>query len=355
MNRSTSVPGVVLRWTTRTPPLERGAATVRRAPAAESRSVPVVGDGDGRPGVVTPDAVAIDLPVATVGTRGVAFMVDLAIVVAAILLLNLASDVFGSQGWVDGWFGIAVVLLLVFAIQFGYTTTFETLWRGRTPGKAVMGLRVLTNEGAPVGFRHAALRTVTAPIELTASLGAIAVVTALVSPRQQRLGDLLAGTTVVRERRVAGAPTAQRFDAPPGLEGYVATLDVSAVGPREYATVRDVLRRLPSLPADAARRVSEQVATALAGRVQPPPPDGIDAVRYLACIAAAVQRRSGGPAVPATDTWGAVASSRSGQATAPRTGPPAEAPGAPPAEAGPPRAPSPSDRRDERGGFAPPA
>lgn len=290
-------------------------------------------------GVVTPDAVALDLPVATVGTRGIAFMIDAAIVGVTLLLLNLARTGLGGDGFVDGWFGIALVLLLIFVAQFGYTATFETLWRGRTPGKAALGLRVLTVEGAPVGFRHAALRTVIAPLELTGTAGGIAVISALVSPRQQRLGDLLAGTVVVRERRVASAPTVQRFVPPAGYERYVDTLDVSAVGPREYGTIRDALRRLPELPPDAARRISEEIATAVRARVQPPPPAGIDAASYLACVAAAVQQRPSGPASgpsergrtsePTEADWGAAR--------------PASAPVTAPCEA------------DVEGGFAPPS
>jgi uncharacterized RDD family membrane protein YckC len=104
------------------------------------------------------------------------------------------------------WLGIALVLLLVFALQFGYPVGFETLWRGRTPGKAAMGLRVVTVEGAPVRFRHAATRAAIGLLELTGTAGAIAVIASLSSARGQRLGDLAAGTLVIRERRARGRP-----------------------------------------------------------------------------------------------------------------------------------------------------
>ena len=242
--------------------------------------------------LVTPEAVELDLEPATVGSRSVAILLDYLLIGTGLLLLAAAEAAFGFGGFVPNWLGIALLLLLVFALQFGYPTGFETLWRGRTPGKAAMGLRVVTVEGAPVRFRHAAVRAAVGLLELQATLGGIAVIASFASPRGQRLGDLAAGTLVVRERRSGGPPQAVRFDAPPGLESYVRILDVSRVDATDYTTVRDLLRR----PMDPATReaVARQVADALVGRVQPPPPAGVDAVRWLQAVAAAVQSRRGG-------------------------------------------------------------
>jgi uncharacterized RDD family membrane protein YckC len=242
--------------------------------------------------LVTPEAVALDLEPATVGSRSVAILLDYLLIGSGLVLLAAAEAAFGFGGFVPNWLGIALLLLLVFALQFGYPTGFETLWRGRTPGKAAMGLRVVTVEGAPVRFRHAAVRAAVGLVELQATLGGIAVIASFASPRGQRLGDLAAGTLVVRERRSGGAPQAVRFDAPRGLESYVRILDVSRVDATDYATVRDLLRR----PMDPATReaVAREVAASLVGRVQPPPPAGVDAVRWLQAVAAAVQARRGG-------------------------------------------------------------
>jgi uncharacterized RDD family membrane protein YckC len=249
--------------------------------------------------VVTPDAVVLDLEPATVGSRGIALWIDVMIIGTTAIVVSLAQARLGGGGFVPGWFGIALLLLAGFLVQFGYPIGFETLWRGRTPGKAVMGLRVVTVEGAPVGVRHATIRAAVGLLEITMTAGAVAALTSLVSSRGQRLGDLAAGTLVVRERRATSGPVeSHRFEAPAGLEAYAATLDVTAVGPAEYATVRDVLRRAPDLRPAAAQRVAEHVAGALVARVSPPPPDGLDALRWLACVAAAVQRRGGGYATP---------------------------------------------------------
>jgi uncharacterized RDD family membrane protein YckC len=248
-------------------------------------------------GLVTPEAVALDLETATVGSRGVAYLLDLLLLSIGHLLIGLASSILGGGGFVPGWVGIVLLLLVAFVWQFGYPIGFETLWRGRTPGKAAMGLRVVTDEAAPVGVRHAAIRATVGIFELLMLLGLPAVISSLVSSRGQRLGDLAAGTIVVRERRAGGSPSVEVFDPPSGYEAYTAQLDVTAIGPQQYATLRDTLRRLPDLPDHATRwRIAEQVAGTLVPRVTPPPPASASAEVWLRCVAAAVQaRRSRAP------------------------------------------------------------
>jgi uncharacterized RDD family membrane protein YckC len=316
-------------------------------------------------GLVTPEAVPLDLETATVGSRAVAYLLDLLVLGTGYLLLGLATAILGGGGFVPGWVGITLLLLLVFALQFGYPIGFETLWRGRTPGKAAMGLRVVTDEAAPVGVRHAAIRATVGLFELLLLLGLPAVISSLVSARGQRLGDLAAGTIVVRERRATGALSVETFGAPRGYEAYTAQLDVSALGPQEYATVRDTLRRLPTLPDHATRwRVAEQVAGSLVPRVSPPPPASASPETWLGCVAAAVQARRrqrpgggpsplGGAASPdgTRPAWERGGGSRGGER--------APAPASPPAAAQPPAPAPPADPDGAPpapgGGFAPPA
>jgi uncharacterized RDD family membrane protein YckC len=303
---------------------------------------------DAQHGLVTPEAVALDLETATVGSRGAAYLLDLVVLASGYLLIGIATALLGGGGFVPGWAGIAALLLLGFAWQFGYPIGFETLWRGRTPGKAAMGLRVVTDEGAPVGLRHAAIRATVAIFELLALLGLPAVITSLVSPRGQRLGDLAAGTVVIRERRAGGRTEAATFPAPAGAEAYVERLDVHGLGPADYATLRDALHRLPQLPDEGTRRrVAAQVARSLLDRVAPPPPQGMPAEVWLRCVAAAVQRRRG-------DARPAPASPPGTAPASPRSGPP-PAPAGPPAPADPPATRRPEGPPPPGDGFQPPA
>lgn len=282
---------------------------------------------------MTPDAVELDLDVATLGSRGAAYVLDLAIFGSVLGVLSVSQAVLGASGFVPGWFGIALLLVLAFTWQFGYPIGFEVLARGRTPGKAVLGLRVVTVDGAPVRLRHAVVRATVGTFELLGTLGGIAVISSFISARGQRLGDLAAGTLVVRERRGRQAPAAEVFVAPGGFENYVARLDVSALRAEDYAMVRETLLRARELPQGASARLAADVAARLVGRVRPAPPPECGPNAFLACVAAAVQARRR-----------TTMSGTSAPAPAPPT-----VPGPPPAPAPPGDAPAPHS-----GGFAPP-
>jgi uncharacterized RDD family membrane protein YckC len=311
------------------------------------------------PGFVTPDAVGLDLEEATLGSRGIAYLLDLVVLVLGLIVLGLAQSALGGGFGFSDAFGVAALLLLLFAWQYGYPIGFEVLWRGRTPGKAAMGLRVVTVEGAPVGVRHASIRAVVATLELLGSLGLIAVVSSFASPRGQRLGDLAAGTLVVRERRSGGGePTVERFLPPPGSEGYVSRLDVSAIGASDYAMIRDALRRARDLPPVSRDAVLAEVAAAVTPRTRPEPPAGMDAQAVLTCVAAAVQARRTPVASGASRTAGG-AGTVSGAGTNPGTrrgGGEAPDPGDRSGDSsGPPPPPArPRADTERRGGFAPP-
>lgn len=238
------------------------------------------------PAWVTPDAVALDVDLASIGSRGIAYLLDLGILLTALLVLQLAQVLLGLGGFVPGWFAIAVLLLAAFALQFGYPIGFEVLWRGRTLGKAAMGLRVITIEGAPVGFRHAAIRAASAVFELLSTVGLGAILSSFVSTRSQRLGDLAAGTVVIRERRARTPLVALGYPVPRGLEAYTDGLDVGRLDGRDRALLRDAFRRADSLSLATRRQVMERIANALLPRVSPGPPVGLDAETWLRCVAA---------------------------------------------------------------------
>ena len=149
--------------------------------------------------MVTPEAVALELPPANVGSRLFGFIIDFFFIsaVGGVLSLGFFAALCGVDlgvGWV-----IAIFILLYGGLVFGYPVACETLWRGRTLGKAAMGLRVVTVEGAPVRFRHAAIRTALGLVEFVLTGGAVAILSVLLTRRHQRLGDLVAGTLVLRE------------------------------------------------------------------------------------------------------------------------------------------------------------
>jgi uncharacterized RDD family membrane protein YckC len=243
-------------------------------------------------GVVTPEAVQLDFETAGLGSRALAFFLDAFIRWTGLVLLLVATLLlFGEGLGLPPWAGIAITLTLTFVWFFGYPIAFETLWRGRTPGKAAVGLRVITREGAPPRFRHATLRAVLELVDFWIIFGAPAVLSVLLTRDHQRLGDLVAGTLVLRERTGAGRPAPVRFQVPEGAERYAATIDPSGVGGDQYAAVRSFLLRAgeldPEVRADLGRRLAAPLAARLGHRI----PDGVHPEVFLLCLAARYQQR----------------------------------------------------------------
>ena len=267
-------------------------------------------------GIVTPEAVVLEFETAGLPSRLGAAFLDTLIQGALFVLILLAAFGLGRLGVDFGGFGPALLYVLVFLLLFGYPAAFETLWRGRTPGKAAMGLRVVTIEGAPVRFRHAAIRAILLLVDLYVFFGGlVGVILILVTSRNQRLGDLVAGTIVLRERSGAKAPTAVRFAVPRGTEELVAALDVSRLEHEDYGVVRSFLLRAPSLAAAARYQLASSLSATIAERLRTAPPPGMPAEVFLTCVAAAHQARHA-PAVSAppafTSVWAEPPAAASG-------------------------------------------
>ncbi len=243
-------------------------------------------------GIVTPEAVVLEFPTASVGSRGVAKLLDLlaqgATLFGLILLIGLAN-----RGLPSG-VTVALVVFVVFGVVFLYPLVMETLTRGKTLGKMAMGLRVVTVEGAPIRFRHALLRALLLLVELFVFPpgGALAVICILVSSRDQRLGDVVAGTIVIRERIVDSTAVAYAFVPPYGLEAFTASLDAGRVSPELYRLVRTYLLRVRQLEANARWSLGAQLAQDVARAIGQLPPPQVPPEAYLVCVAAAYQARS---------------------------------------------------------------
>jgi uncharacterized RDD family membrane protein YckC len=238
--------------------------------------------------VVTGEAVALDLRVARLGSRSIAFALDLLIETAVLLgFVWLVGQV--GVGF-DPNFAAAVAILVGLAFTVGYPVVFETLWRGRTPGKAALGLRVVRDDGGPIRFRHALVRGLINLLERPGiTFGLVAIAASLSSRRGKRVGDLLAGTVVLQERvpRQRLAPIAM----PPALAGWAQTLDLSRLPDDLALAARDFLGRAGQLRPEARERLGSQLVAAVMGAVSPAPPAGAPGWALLSAVLAERRRR----------------------------------------------------------------
>jgi uncharacterized RDD family membrane protein YckC len=272
--------------------------------------------------LVTGEAVALDLRPAAFPSRLVAGLLDALLQLALLLLLFLATAVAGAgSDAADSAIGVLVLVVVTIV----YPVAFETALRGRTPGKAAMGLRVVRDDGGPIAFRQALVRGLAGAFlerpGVTFFFGAL--VSSLLHPAGKRIGDLLAGTLVLQERVPARGGAVATM--PPPLAGWAAQLELSALPDELALQARSFVARSAELTDAAREDLGGRLVAAVLERVDPQPPPGTPGWAVLAAVLAERRRRDeqrlGGPA-PVTPPAPAPV-------TAPSTTPPA-----PPASTG---------------------
>src|SRR5215510_577260 len=154
--------------------------------------------------IETPERVELHYVLASVGNRFLAAAIDhlIQVVLMIIIILVIGSlgdwRIFSSMGvW-----AAALAVLTLFAIYWGYFVVFETFWSGQTPGKRIMRLRVIREDGRPVRFFEIFVRNILRLLIDFMPLPsyAVGVVSIIFSSRSKRVGDFVAGTVVVKER-----------------------------------------------------------------------------------------------------------------------------------------------------------
>ncbi len=237
--------------------------------------------------LVTGEAVALDLPPASLGVRLASGLVDVLSTVALLLVVIFTFLVAALQA--DGalaqvaFVGTLVVVFLV------YPTTVETLSRGKSLGKWAFGLRAVRDDAGPISFHHSFVRALVGFVEIYLFFGAPAFFSMLLSSRGKRLGDYAAGTYVVRERirlRLEPPPL-----MPPELAGWARAADVAALPMGLALAVRQFLARLPGLDPGSRASVGATLAQQVASYVAPPPPPGTPPEAFLAAVIATRRER----------------------------------------------------------------
>jgi uncharacterized RDD family membrane protein YckC len=219
----------------------------------------------------TPESVELEFVLAGLGNRIYALTIDYLIWSLILLTILLAwIFVFTQVEWLQSeqirqWV-FAIQLLMFFAVYIGYFVVFETLWRGQTPGKRYVKIRVIREDGRNVGIQQSILRSLLRPIDDLFCLGFLFI---LCSKQEKRLGDWVAGTILVQEgQSVTNQQITISSAATKLVERLIETGKIAAITPDEFATIRKYLYRYPALDPSTRNSVSDRLSHQLLTRIE---------------------------------------------------------------------------------------
>jgi uncharacterized RDD family membrane protein YckC len=217
--------------------------------------------------IETPEQTSLEFPLAGIGSRFLALAADTAIQLAAGLLLLLVLGGIGIRAAplvrvAPQWL-MAGFIVLSFAIYAGYFAFFEAIWNGQTPGKRLAELRVMKDDGRPIGVYGAITRNLIRLVDQLPGVYAVGIISMLVSRQHKRLGDYVAGSVVVHEKNLAGAkPYAEA-----GSQAPAPAVDTRQVSLEEFQLIETFLNRRHSLEPSLRRSLAEQILTRLSPKL----------------------------------------------------------------------------------------
>jgi uncharacterized RDD family membrane protein YckC len=217
----------------------------------------------------TPEQIALEFSLATVGSRFLALAVDTLLQLAGGLVLFVGVSIgafFASftPAQAGPWF-LALIVIGFFSIYNGYFALFESIWNGQTPGKRVIGLRVIHTSGRPVSVFEAILRNIVRIVDQFPGIYAIGIVSVFVTERSQRLGDLAAGTVVVHESHDRSEP--RELEARPSAAATTHH-GASRLTPEEISVIELFCRRRSQLDVYERDRAAQKIAGRIRERLK---------------------------------------------------------------------------------------
>ncbi len=218
--------------------------------------------------LLTPESVELEFTLAGIGNRALALLIDNLLVLLGIAFFWFFGTLFATQfvatispsGYTVAilWF-VAIALLGTFFLSAGYFVLFETLRQGQTPGKRFAQIRVIQDDGRPVGLTQAVLRALLRPIDdVFFIVGAVLI---LFDQNEKRLGDLVAGTLVIQEERILMKRAIALSDSAQSLARQLPVIsDMTQLQPDDFAVVREFLQRRSFMTAKAQTDLSMNLA-----------------------------------------------------------------------------------------------
>jgi uncharacterized RDD family membrane protein YckC len=217
----------------------------------------------------TPEQIALELPLAGIGSRFLGLVIDtliqfvLYIIVAFAVGFSAALAGAGGIGrylrWIPVSWAPAIAILFVFSVYWGYFAFFEIIWKGQTPGKRLAKIRVIKESGRPINAYEAIARNLLRAIDGLPGMYGVGIVCMMLNSQNRRLGDYVAGTVVVHDKRTEEV----KPDWNTVMEPAAANPQLSLVTSEELALIETYLHRR----VDMDLILRDQVAYKIASRI----------------------------------------------------------------------------------------
>jgi uncharacterized RDD family membrane protein YckC len=253
--------------------------------------------------IETPELVSIEMPIAGIGSRFIALVIDYLIQFAALILLSVLAAVIIpalhflgriSADWAGGIF-----VIIFFLFLWGYFALFEAFANGRTPGKRVAKIRVIHRSGRAISFVESLARNLLRFVDFLPSFYVVGVVAMFLSRQNQRLGDMVAGTLVVHDREIDSPHwgelgnrtiTAQAFApsapmAPPHLRVILSTPALARLSTNDLQVLEGFFARRLDMDMVTRAALAERLASALRAKSGLEIPPDISVETFLEAVA----------------------------------------------------------------------
>lgn len=224
--------------------------------------------------ISTPENVDLHLELGGLGNRVYAGFID--ITIKALIIISLIFLAVGGSAVLDqlplpessrsylGLIAVGILCLVILCVAFGYHILFEGLWRGQTPGKKLAGIRVIDQNGQPVSWASVWIRNLIGALDV--SLVFIGLLVIWIDPHERRLGDLAAGTLVIRERLPEGQAQIKLTTEAPDA----TFVDVGRITPHEYDLLVSFLRRRDQMSRSQRPLVARKLASHFENKLDSP-------------------------------------------------------------------------------------
>lgn len=240
--------------------------------------------------IETPEQIALEYPLAGIGSRFMAFFYDSLIqlvitLVVIVVMIFVAPDL--GKYWPTAWNWVAAVYVFVgFCLYWGYFAAFEALWNGQTPGKRKAGIRVIKDSGRPITAFEAISRNFLRVIDSMPGMYGVAVISIFVDKQSRRLGDMVAGTVVVHDKKEESAQPflnvsqSEMTATPAGSAAIAQKLTL-----QELDVIETFLNRRLDLPPAIREQSAKRIADAIAAKLEVPAEERGSDEKFLEIVA----------------------------------------------------------------------